>query len=301
MNENQATKIMQEWMNNEKEIEHSLFYQVLEKCSLEIENQEGWNVLMYIMCFNKSKKLQLNEKQWNYLIQNSNLKHKNKEGWNSLMYAICFNEERSLQLTNEQWDYFIRHSDLKLQNNEGRNAIQYVLKYYQEQKINWTEQQWDYLIQHSDLKQKDDDGWNSLMYAFMYAQEFIFSWKKEQWIYLIEHSDLKYRNKENWTACSIFVKFSNLYFSKDILQYLWSELNEEEKNKIFQKYVQKTKKEEIIWMLYDMNLQLHEKIMIWLQEEKNQEILKMIEKKDIFYNLNKNLSKEKERKNLLKM
>lgn len=262
MNQNQATQIMQEWMNNEKEIEHSLFFHVLEKCSLEIKNQEGWDVLMYVMCFNKSKKLQLNEKHWDYLLQNS---------------------------------------DLKITNNEGRNIIQYALKYYQEQKINWTENQWNYLLQNSDFNQKDENGWNTLMHALYYAQEFIFSWKKEQWNYLFQHSDLKYKNKENWSVCSIFVKLSNLYFSKDILQYLWLDLSEEEKNKIFQKYTQKTKKEDIIWMLYDMKFQPNEKIMIWLQEEKHQEILKIIENREIFYNLNKNLFKEKESKNLLKI
>ena len=60
-------------------------------------------------------------------------------------------------------------------------------------------------------------------------------------------------------------------------------------------------KEDILFLLYDLQFEPEEKTVEYLQKNEHQEILQMIEKRNILWNLNKNLTSEKIDKILLKI
>jgi hypothetical protein len=196
---------------------------------------------------------------------------------------------------------------LHQKNNIGLNALMFSVRY-----LNLTEEQWDYLIHHSDLTQKNEIGGNILMDILSNYEKQNLHFTKEQWNYLIENSKLEQQNKNGFNAFSIMLlvqnndKFQNLFFLLRQREKFWNALHEGKKQKTFEILIQKyqntnLKKEDILFMLYDLKFQPNQKTIHFLKKNNYQEIIQMIEKRDIFLNLNKGLIQENNKKNGLKI
>jgi ankyrin repeat protein len=194
----------------------------------------------------------------------NNLKQQDEDGYNALIFALYYNQEENLNLTKEQWDYLIENSDLTQQNQNGWNALMFALYYNKTEQLNFTKEQFDYLFKNSDLKQVDNEGWNALIFALYYNQE------------------------------------ENLNFTKEQFKKLFNPLLEEQKQKTFQlickKYIQNKNnniKKSILIMLYYLEFKPNQKIIDFLKENNYQEIIEMIEKRDLYFKLNNNLENNK--------
>lgn len=115
--------------------------------NLKGEKDKSLNPLNFALQYNTSKKLNLNSKQFDYLLFKSNLKQTTLYSENSLMKAFEFNHES--QLNQKQFDYLISNSNLNQINQIGDTPLFMALKY-----IKFTDlsnDNWIKLIKESDL------------------------------------------------------------------------------------------------------------------------------------------------------
>jgi ankyrin repeat protein len=209
---------------------------------------------------NKDDSLSEDESQlFKKLIYHCNLNTENEHGWTPLMYTLLFNKTKNLHLAKEQLGYLIKHSDLTIQSKDGWTPLMYALRYNQYEKLNFTKEQFDYFIEHSDLTIQSQDGWIPLMFAFKYNQS------------------------------------ENLQITKKQFQVMYDALNKEQQQNTFKVLIVVNHKyshqyvEEINRLLYDLQFQPNEETNIWLQENQYPDILPMIEKRDLLFQLNKNI------------
>jgi ankyrin repeat protein len=233
-------------------------------------NQEDANQkILEIM--NKNDSLSPEEIQlFKKLIHQCDLNIRNNLGYTILMFSFIFNSLKNLNLSTEQWDYLLEHSDLNQQDYNNCNPFMYFLKNNQINKLNLTKNQLNYLIQHSDLTQQDIHGWNPLMLAFYNNQSFD----------ILGKTQLK-----------------NMYVL----------LTEEQKQKTFTNIIQYSEndleKEKIYFLIYDCQFQIDKRMIDWLLENDYQNILDMIEKRDVFSQLHQDvqLIENKEKINTIKI
>ncbi len=265
------------------------------------QNKHKFNLFMNVVFYEKT--LKLTSEQLDCFLKNSNLKQQTEVGFNILLLILENNKEKNLYLQEEQWDYLLKNSDLKQKTWSGENVLMHAFIFNQDQNINFSRNHWDYLLENSDLKQVNHKGLNSLMvYIHNYKDANL---SEKQWNYLLKNSNLMQETKEGFTAfLSAFLENDENFFSKEKLQQLWNPLSQQQKNKNFQMIIDEYKnlsKEDILFLLYDLQFEPEEKTVEYLQKNEHQEILQMIEKRNILWNLNKNLTSEKIDKILLKI
>jgi hypothetical protein len=222
----------------------------------------------------------------------------NKEEANQKMIEMMkkkdFFSEEEVKLFKE----LIVQCDLTIQNDYGLTPIMFVFFYNNSKSLNFSQEQFNDLIQHSDLMIQDRAGLNHLMYAFTCNQKQNLNLNQEQIDYLIEHIDLTHQAKNGWTSLMFALRFhqsENLQFTKNQFQVMYDALTEEEQQNTFQKFIEQNHKnnhkylKEINLFLYDLNFQPNKKTIKWLQENQYQDILQMIEKRDVFFQLNKDI------------
>lgn len=95
--------------------EINLFKKIIVECDLTIKNERGYTHIMYVFTYNKDKKLNFNQEELNFLIENSDLNKKNKDGSNALYKAIKNNDLEKLQLTSQQLKYIYDKSYKEIQ------------------------------------------------------------------------------------------------------------------------------------------------------------------------------------------
>jgi hypothetical protein len=188
-----------------------------------------------------------------------NLSDKNQNGLNFLMFCLKHNNLQKILISNvSEWDYLLQNTDLTNQVKPGDfNALMFSVIYSRSQKINWTEQQWNYLIQHTDVTQKTPDEWNAFMYTL-----------------------------KNYDSNPKF-----------IIHKIWEKMSEEQKQETFQSVCNAYQKKElhekdILFTIYDLHFQPQPSTKNYLIE-KHHKILQMIENRDLFFQLNKDLSSQK--------
>jgi ankyrin repeat protein len=183
----------------------------------------------------------------------------NKKEANQKMIKIM---NKKTLLSKEEIQLFkelIYQCDLTQQNQNNWTPLIFSLFYNQEQNLHLTQEQFNYLIQNSNLKQQDNDDWTPLMFALFYNQE------------------------------------QNLQLTKHQFQTMYDVLNEEQQQSTFQKFIDEKNYnnqqylEEINLLLYDYQFQPNEQTIDWLQENKYQDILQMIEKRNLFFKLYQNI------------
>jgi hypothetical protein len=159
---------------------------------------------------------------------------------------------------------FFKFNNLSNQDQIGFNTLMFALYYNKTKQLNFTKEQFDYLFKNSDLKQVDNEGWNALIFALYYNQE------------------------------------EELNFTKEQFQQLFNSLLEKEKQKTFQficeEYIKNKDdniQKSILIMLYDLEFKPNQKIIDFLKENNYQEIIEMIEKRDLYFKLNHNLENNK--------
>jgi hypothetical protein len=245
-----------------------------------------------------------------------NFQYQNQYGLNALMFCLKYNDTMHLDLDNEEWDYLIQNSLLKQQENSGYNALMYALE--NNQNINLTTKQLDYLIKNSDIKQKMNDT-TSLIYFILFNNKKEMNMEENTLNYFIKNSDVHHQNKNGWNAflCALKTIETNPK-NTSYIKKIYSCLNEEEKQetfyKICEKYIGITKEfnqNHILFMLYDVQMKLTEETLKKLNKNERyqdkliknqyQELLRMIEKRDVLWDLNKNLNQEKNKKDVLKI
>lgn len=285
-------------MNSNKKlspIEIQFFQQNIFYCDLNQKDHYGRNLLMYIL--HKNKELNFNSQWLNYFLKNSNLKETNNQDNSAIFMVFFHNKTQNLFFNEEQWNYLFQNSDLKHQDTLGFNPLMLAINYYKKEQLNFTEKQWDYLIQHSDLKQHNNEGINALMFALENKKNLPLNQK--QWSYLIQHSDLKQQSNIGWTTllyAFYYHQNQNLNLSKKEFQILYDALSEGQQQNTFQRLVEKNVEnnhkyvEEINLLLYDLKFQPNQKTMNWLQKNNHQDILEMIEKRNLFFKLQQEIS-----------
>jgi ankyrin repeat protein len=165
--------------------------------------------------------------------------------------------EKEIQLLKE----IIYNCDLTIQDKDGYTPIMYIFKKNKRYKLNVNTVSINYLIEHSNLSQQNQYGWTSFMFALFYNQE------------------------------------QNLQITKNQFQVMYQALTQEQQQKIMKKliilikrYIHKNTKnehiEKIKFLLYDLKFHSNEETIDWLQENQYQDILHMIEKRDLFFQLN---------------
>jgi ankyrin repeat protein len=190
----------------------------------------------------------------------------------------------------------------------------FAFRYNQSENLHLSQEQWNYLIQHSqhsDLQQQNQNGWIPLMFAFKYNQSENLHLTTEQIDYLIQHSDLKQQSKNDWTPLMfalIYNQSENLHLSKKQFQTMYDALTEEQKQNTFKNLISGNYKnqpylEKIHLLLYDLQFQPNEKTLKWLQENQNKDILKLIEKRNLWIQLQKKMNhvEKKEKMNRIKI
>ena len=302
--EYQVTKIMRNFFISKKDIQ---FIQDFVEESIEKNYHKLEKILFWILNNNESKKIRIKSNQFHNIIQYSNLKKQDKDGWNALMIALFNYKKQNLYFTKEQWDYWIEHSDLKQQNKDGCNALMIALSNYKNQNLYFTKEQWDDLIQHSDLNQQDNTGANAFMHALIYSKEQNLYFAKEQWDYWIEHSDL---NQQMNNGMNVFLmmmfnqKEKQLNFTKEQWKNIWNNLHIEQKEKNFRIICEEYEsqnyfKEDILFVLNDLDYKPTENMKKFLYEKKYIEIIQMMEQQKFFLKMNEDLPiKEKDKKTI---
>ncbi len=281
------------------------------------QNQYGLNALMFCLKYNKTMSLGLDNNEWDYLIQNSDLKQNTKNNSNSLMYYLSNNKKENLFFSEEKIDYLLKNSDLNITNENANNLI-YALNYFEAQDIRLTTKQWDYLIRNSDIKQKMNDK-TSLIYFVFFNNRKEINIEENTLNYFIENSDLHHQDQNGWTAFlyalrSIEKNPKNESYIKKIYSCLSEEEKQETFYKICEKYIGITKEfnqNHILFMLYDLQMKPTKETLEKLNKDERyqdkliknqyQELIQMIEKRDVLWDLNKNLNQEKNKKDVLKI
>ena len=92
-----------------------VFKKIIFECNLKIKNEIGNTPIMHVFTYNKEKKLNFNQEELNFLIENSDLNKKNKDGSNALYKAIKNNDAEKLQLTSQQLKYIYDKSNKEIQ------------------------------------------------------------------------------------------------------------------------------------------------------------------------------------------
>ena len=246
-----------------------------------------------------------------------NFSQQNQYGLNALMFCLKYNKTMSLGLDNNEWDYLIQNSDLNITNENANNLI-YALNYFEAQDIRLTTKQWDYLIRNSDIKQKMNDK-TSLIYFVFFNNRKEINIEENTLNYFIENSDLHHQDQNGWTAFlyalrSIEKNPKNESYIKKIYSCLSEEEKQETFYKICEKYIGITKEfnqNHILFMLYDLQMKPTKETLEKLNKDERyqdkliknqyQELIQMIEKRDVLWDLNKNLNQEKNKKDVLKI
>jgi hypothetical protein len=221
-----------------------------------------------------------------------------KEEANQQILKIMNYEFSLSEKENKLFEELIFQCDLTVQNNMGHNPLMYALYYHQKQNLHFNKEQWNYLIENSDLTQQAKNGRTLLFYALYYHQKQNLHFNKEQWNYLIENSDLTQQAKNGRTL--LFYAFyyhqkQNLQLTKNQFQTMYNALSKEQQQNIFQNLIKINHNnnhqyvEEINRLLYDLQFQPNEETIYWLQENQHQDILPIIKKRDLFFQLNNNI------------
>lgn len=170
----------------------------------EFNEKNTGNALILALQFNKSKKLNFEEKQWNYLIKNTNLKLLNKDNESPLLNFILNNKKENLKLTKENIDELIKNSDLNLFTNINKSniLISFIMKYEANQ-LSLTNEQWTYLIKNSNVNMLESLlKWNVLINAFHYNKSIQLS--KSNWNLLLYKTNLKDKEISEWLLKEAF-------------------------------------------------------------------------------------------------
>jgi hypothetical protein len=267
---------------------------------------------MYI--FNKNKELNFNSQWLNYFIKNSNLKETNNQDNSAIFMAFFNNKSQNLFFNEEQWNYLFQNSDLKHQDTLGFNPLMLAINYYKKEQLNFTEKQWNYLLEHSDLIQHNIEGINALMFALENKKNLPLTQK--QWNHLINNSDLTQQNNFDWTPLMyalFYLRKQNLFLTQEEFKIMYQPLNEKQKQNVFLFMIDIYSKnnnsieyfyfEKIKSLLYDYQFQPTEETIHWLQEKNHQDILQMIEKRNVLFQLEKDfqLMDKQEKLNIIKI
>jgi hypothetical protein len=285
--------------------------------NLKQQDNLGYNAFMYALENNKSQNILLRKKQFYNLLEKTDLKQNTKNNSNSLMYYFSNNKKENLFFSEKKVDYLLKNSDLSF-SNENTNILIYALNYFEAQNINLTTKQWDYLIRNSDIKQKMNDK-TSLIYFIFFNNRKEINMEENTLNYFIENSDVHHQDQSGWTAfLYAFRIIEKNPKNESYIKKIYSCLNEEEKQetfyKICEKYIGITKEfnqNHILFMLYDLQMKPKEEILEKLNKDERyqdkliknqyQELLRMIEKRNVLWDLNKNLNQEKNKKDVLKI
>ncbi len=123
--------------------------------------------------------------------------------------------------------------------------------------------------------------------------------KKGQITYLIEKYTSQYKINLKNLVHSIILnnKVQYLLLSNSFIEFYWKKLNEDQQNDIFKnliiEYIKNEKKylrEEINWLIYDIKISISPQTKEWIKINNYVEILKIIEKKENYVDLEKNLN-----------
>lgn len=236
----------------------------------------------------------------------SNFEEKNQE-LTALMFSMKYQKEKMLNFTEEQWDYLIKYSDLKAGDYNGYSPIIYVFLYDKEQNLQLTKEQINYLIQNSDFKNQTENGYTILMLYYAFNKKHDIRFTEEQWNIIMEKINFKIESPIGHTLfhypffCDDFheertkIIFNGLEESQKQKMFLgYSKLKGDAKEYFINKYLESLK-----FALYDMKLEVHEETIAELQKNQmeNQELLEMIKKRNIFFNLQNDLQNRKYMKN----
>ena len=312
MNKEYANQKMIQIMNKDyllskQDIE--LFKKMIYECDLNLQDKTDATPIIYALHFNK--KYHLTREQWDYLIQNSDLKKQDEDGYTALLEAIRCHKEQELNFHKEQWDYLLKNSDLT-QNTYAQhwNPIIYAFMNNQKQNLNFNEEQWNYLIQNSTIKSKNKiKNYNIIIYAIKYHQSENLNFNEEQWDYIIQNSDLTQQDKDGWTPllfALVYHQEQNVNFSKKQLRVMYYALTEVQQQNTFQNFIQQNYNnqkyiEQINLFLYDLQFQPNEKTIKWLQENQYKDILKRIEKRNLWIQLQKKINQVEKKEKMSKI
>jgi ankyrin repeat protein len=200
--------------------------------------------------------------------------------------------------------------DLTVQNKNNLTPLMYTLLFNKTKNLDLTKEQWNYLLEHSNLTKQDNNGWTPLMYAFTYNQEKNLHFTKEQFDYLIKNSDLRQQNNFDWTPLLFALEYNqkqNSQLTKKQFQILYETLTKEQQQTTFKFfidiYIYKSNeyKEEMNLLLYDLQFQPSIETIEWLKNCRLKSIIKMIEKRDVFFQLHQEIKFVENKKNSTKI
>ncbi len=158
------------------------------------------------------------------------------------------------------------------------------------------------------LDDKDNKGNSVLMFCCLYNISKSLGFQKKHWEYLIVNSDLKYKVKNGWDSLAfvlVFNKSAN-YELEEPIKKMYNILSEEDRQETFKQICinykeQNLSEKDILYVLYDLEFHVSPITHKWLEEQKYDDILKMIEKRNVLWNLNQELSEENKTKKGLKL
>lgn len=115
-------------------------------------NAVGDNALLFLFQSSENDyHWNISPEQIDYLIFNSDLLQQNTIGYNALLVCVLNNKRMQLNLNEKQWTYLIEHSNLKAHTQGGRDILQSLNTFWHIEDIDLTSEQYLKIIERSDL------------------------------------------------------------------------------------------------------------------------------------------------------
>lgn len=170
--------------------------------------------LLFTVIENKDK-LNLTEQECIDLVEN-----KRKDG-NTFLLKFLLSEIK-VNLSEKQWDYLLKNSDLKqLLAYENSSPLAMALEMYQKRNLSLTENQWKYFIDNSDLSLLDYEGVPLFLKLSTISPQFNFEFSEEQWQNIVKNFKFyTVDSNGNTSLFNILSKNDNLHLNPKQLDYI---------------------------------------------------------------------------------
>ena len=196
--------------------------------------------------------------------------------------------------------------NLEDKDNQGNSALMFACLYNVSKSLGFQKKHWDYLIINSDLKHKAMNGWNSLAFVLVFNKSAKIELDEKILNYIIDNSDGNFIYKNNRTSLFFSMKFNIYEKLQEPIKKMHDVLSEKNRQETFKQICisykeQNLSEKDILYVLYDLEFNISPTTHKWLEEQKYDDILKMIEKRNVLWNLNQELSEENKSKNGFKI
>lgn len=177
---------------------------------------------------------------------------------------------------------------IKIKDNIGNNPIfYYIEKHKKESKINQIKK----LLTQRVLFQKNNIGEQLFNQVIIHNKDYQFFLNKNEIYQLLLNCDINSGNKSGVSIMEQVMLYneSQLDLDNSQLKYLWQKTNKINQENIFLKLINYGNDQQINFLMYDCKIIIEKDLKEILEKIDNKNILQMIEKRDILFNLNDSL------------